>query len=668
MRRTTLAALLLAAGASAQPTAAPTPETAGPSLGRNAGGYNIVNSFETGYRFRSVNGDLGKYRSDVNFGNGLRLLSGAFSVHSREGHGRFFDEMVVRAHGLGHDPYQFSSLRLQHNRLYRYDLTWRQDEYFNPALPIAGGLHAIDTARRLQDHDLTLLPQSRLKLFVGYTRNSQDGPALTTVQGFDPHGNVFPVFSNVRRLRNEYRLGSELRLYGFVFHWVRGWDNFSETSRDSLPVASAGIIATDAATLGRFQRSQPYGGSSPYWRTNLHTDRKHFAAHARFTYAAGRRSFFFDETAAGTARFGAANNRQLLVAGSARRPVSAGSLSLTAFPNGKLTLSNHTSFHHTRMDGDSSFRELSNASFEFQFADFQFLGIRAISNLTDATFRASRWLGLYGGYHYSTRRIRSLEAQEIAGSRASLSAEQTNVLHDGLLGLRLQPVKPLTLNFDATIGRADRPIYPIGARRYHALGARAQYKKRSVLLSAAARSDYNNNSVSLSAHSSRSRSYSLDASWTPRDWFAFDAGYSKLHLDTLSGIAYFTAGRFDPNLGHSVYVSNLHAGHLTARFSLGPRASLYIGYTRVQDVGTPTRAGNVIPAARLDAATIAAGAFVAAQTFPLAFESPLARFSLRLHGNLRWNAGYQFYRYREDFLSRQNYRAHTGYTSVLWSF
>ena len=93
-----------------------------------------------------------------------------------------------------------------------------------------------------------------------------------------------------------------------------------------------------------------------------------------------------------------------------------------------------------------------------------------------------------------------------------------------------------------------------------------------------------------------------------------------------------------------------------------------MGYTRVQDVGTPTRAGNVIPAARLEAVTIAAGAFVTAQTFPLAFESPLARFSLRLHRNLRWNAGYQFYRYREDFLSRQNYRAHTGYTSVLWSF
>ena len=61
-------------------------------------------------------------------------------------------------------------------------------------------------------------------------------------------------------------------------------------------------------------------------------------------------------------------------------------------------------------------------------------------------------------------------------------------------------------------------------------------------------------------------------------------------------------------------------------------------------------------------------AFQAAQTFPLSFQSPLARFSLRITEKIRWNAGYQYYGYKEDFYNRENYRAHTGYTSVLWSF
>ena len=60
-----------------------------------------------------------------------------------------------------------------------------------------------------------------------------------------------------------------------------------------------------------------------------------------------------------------------------------------------------------------------------------------------------------------------------------------------------------------------------------------------------------------------------------------------------------------------------------------------------------------------------------AQTFPLSFQSPLARLSVRLSPKVRWNLGWQYYNYHEDFqlwIAPQNYHASTGYTSVLWSF
>ena len=61
-----------------------------------------------------------------------------------------------------------------------------------------------------------------------------------------------------------------------------------------------------------------------------------------------------------------------------------------------------------------------------------------------------------------------------------------------------------------------------------------------------------------------------------------------------------------------------------------------------------------------------------AQTFPLRYLSPQGRISVRINEKLRWNAGYQYYGYHEDFSvlqsTSQNYRAHTGYSSVLWSF
>ena len=41
---------------------------------------------------------------------------------------------------------------------------------------------------------------------------------------------------------------------------------------------------------------------------------------------------------------------------------------------------------------------------------------------------------------------------------------------------------------------------------------------------------------------------------------------------------------------------------------------------------------------------------------------------LRIAERLRWNFGYQFYRYNEQFYLRDDFCAHTGYTSLLWSF
>ncbi len=46
----------------------------------------------------------------------------------------------------------------------------------------------------------------------------------------------------------------------------------------------------------------------------------------------------------------------------------------------------------------------------------------------------------------------------------------------------------------------------------------------------------------------------------------------------------------------------------------------------------------------------------------------MARLSIKLHERVRWNAGYQYYGYREQFSTAQDYRANTGYTSLLWAF
>ena len=144
-----------------------------------------------------------------------------------------------------------------------------------------------------------------------------------------------------------------------------------------------------------------------------------------------------------------------------------------------------------------------------------------------------------------------------------------------------------------------------------------------------------------------------------------DAGYNKSHLDTLSGLAYFAA--FELVEGErSIYVSNVHAVNAGFRAALTKRVDLHAGYSRVQDTGD----GRDSPWAPVSG--IGPGSanplFLAVQTFPVTYQSPMLRASIELHPKFIWNIGYQYYHYRERFFTIQDYRAHTGYTSVVWSF
>ena len=177
--------------------------------------YNIVDSFETGYRYSTVGGSMEQYRSTVNFGNGIRLLGSSLIVNSKNGHGRLFDQITLSTQGLGNDPYESAVMRIEKNRMYRYDMSWRRNDYFNPGLVTAGGggQHLLDTQNRMQDHNLTLFPQSNLKFFAGFSASSQEGPGYSSIQLFDGTGDIFPLFSNVRRVWREYRLGNEFRVF-----------------------------------------------------------------------------------------------------------------------------------------------------------------------------------------------------------------------------------------------------------------------------------------------------------------------------------------------------------------------------------------------------------------------------------------------------------------------
>ena len=282
-------------------------------------------------------------------------------------------------------------------------------------------------------------------------------------------------------------------------------------------------------------------------------------------------------------------------------------------------------------------------------------------------YRLKNWLSFYGGYHYSGRRIEDIEDYAVPGPLSGSTYVQENHLQAGLSGIRIKPLPAMTINLEGEVGHADHPFTPVSDRDYHALGARFDYRIGKLTLGAAYKENYNNNSIAFTAYSSHARNYSANASWAPRDWFTLDASYSKLHLDSLSGIVFFAGvDAQSPLTSNQLYVSNIHAANLISRFVLSKRVDLYVGYTVTRDVGDGRTIA--IPAGTTDPTTLV---FAPVQTFPLSYQAPLARVSVRLREKLRWNAGWQFYDYHEDFglLSfYQGYRANTGYTSLTWAF
>ncbi|MEP6715126.1 MAG: hypothetical protein ABJC09_06105 [Terriglobia bacterium] len=659
MRNLLFATLLMPAVILAQDTVAPTTgEKVGPVRGENKGDYNIVQSWEFGYRLASIGGNEGKYRSDVNYRNGLRLLSSYLTVNSADGHGKWFDEIVLSTQGLGNDPYESATVRVQKNRLYRYDMLWRQNEYFNPGLTVASGQHLEDTTHRWQDHELTLFPQGSFRIRAGYGRVTQKGAALTTEQEFDSRSPIFPIFRNITQQFDDYRLGGDVLLKGFRLTIQRRWEYFKEDTNDTGPAA---------AGLTGFTRAQPFRGNTPSWMGNLNAERTWFTVNARLTYANGRGRFAQNETAMGPDRFGASQNRQIVISGNGDRPIATGDFNVSVFPLSKFTLVNHTSVSNTRIEGSNFYQQFDNSTFSFDAINFQFLGVRLITNATDARYRFSKTFDIFAGFRYADRLIRSTEDLASPGSPlAGVTAEQSNHTKAGVAGASWLPMKNVRLHLEAELGRNDNPFTPVSLRNYHALRSKIQYRTKTLTAGATYQENYNNNSIVITAYSSRARIYSADASWNARSWVSIDGSYSKLHLDTIGGLDFFAGSPRSTEItgAQSLYVSNIHAANLGLRFALKNRTDLYVGYNITKDTGD----GRAALAPQADPVS---QVLYNVQTFPLTYQTPLLRLSVRITDKLRYNVGYQYYGYKEDFGLfgiNQNYRAQTGYTSLLWSF
>ena len=192
------------------------------STGKVSGNYNIQQSVEFGYRDSMIGGNLNNYDTFDDLASGWRLFDYTLNMRSINHTGVFFDNLTFSNFGYGGDPNDVSRLRLEKNKWYDFRGMFRRDKNvwnynllanpLNPTTsplptPIANSPHALYLSRRMQDYDVTLFPQSRIRFRLGYSRNLNEGPAFTTLDG----GTEALLSENVRYATNAYRMGLEYR-------------------------------------------------------------------------------------------------------------------------------------------------------------------------------------------------------------------------------------------------------------------------------------------------------------------------------------------------------------------------------------------------------------------------------------------------------------------------
>ncbi len=190
--------------------------------GSEFGGYQVQQSIEFGYRFTDVTGSDAMYNTFLNQQQGPRILDQSLTMTSPEHTGAWFDDLSVSSFGWGGDPENVARVRVSKYGKYDFTGLFRRDKNafdynlfanpLNPAtstpsVPVDFSPHSLFTTRRMYDYGLTILPQSKFSIRLGFSRNRAEGPSFSSFhEGTDVLLNQPWNYTS-----NEYRIGFDYR-------------------------------------------------------------------------------------------------------------------------------------------------------------------------------------------------------------------------------------------------------------------------------------------------------------------------------------------------------------------------------------------------------------------------------------------------------------------------
>ncbi|HEU4597775.1 MAG TPA: hypothetical protein VFS10_21790 [Pyrinomonadaceae bacterium] len=709
-----------------QPT--PSPQSAGAQTQSAAssqkkeetGNYTVTSSVEIGYRGLSVDGDINKYQSDLNYKAGPRLFDSSLLVQAKDGAGGPFDTLLVTTTGWGSDPNGHFRISMEKSKWYRLDGNYRRFKYFrflnNIANPFyttrptdpATGQHGYDTRQQVGDFDLTLLPKNkRVRFNVGYSPTRYNGPVFTT---WHYGGDDFMLLSNAKYRSNDLRLGADLNLGPVDLSFQQGFRRYKDESFIDDDNINLGVNpALSNAFLRSIERAQPIKGRVNYSRFSAHTLlAKKLDITGRIIHSSAKSDFNWVESVVAdnfntriTNIPGVINPPNVLTlgqfnfVGDAERPNTLGALGLTYRVTDRFRLSNTFRVETFEINGNTFYRGVFNltrangtgaVSIQPTGSALETTKYRKVQNTFEGDYEFDERYSVRLGYRHGRRHIETFfSGANLASNGAPPlpddAHEEDNQTNTVMFGFKARPVRGWSLSLDADHGTSDNVFTRTGNYNFTNIRARSRYSVTRRLrfnLAFFAREnanpseiDVNGSSVSLADFGVeiKSRVFTTSLDWTANDRLSFGAGYNYNRQNSDAVIEY-AFGPGVPNAGirgHSLYFMRNHFFNFDVVAQPFRRVSLYAAYRVNKDTGQGSRISNQ-----------AAGIFIS--SYPMHYQSPEARVALRVNRRVDWNLGYQYYNYNESRLAAfnqgtfivsprpQNYHAHMPYTSLRFYF
>jgi hypothetical protein len=640
---------------------------------QQVGPYTVNSSIELGVRGIVFDGNPERYRTDLNYTPGFRLLDSSLLMKAPGNDGFLFDTLMVSTFGWADDPDKYLRVNAEKTGAYRFDANYRRVDYYSALSNIALGQHSSATEYRQGDFDLVILPQNeKVNFTLGYSLNRTSGPTLTT---YDYARDEFPIFSPTRYESNEYRVGADARLWVFDLGFQQGWRFFKEDSTYSLPVPSVGNNTTNQSALNTFTRDLPTRGETPFTRFNVHSLLKRVDFSGRFIYTSSDTDYTLSENLTGKDFSG--NNVVLdtyTIKGNAKRPNALGDLGVTVFATDKLRISDTFRINSFRINGGQDFFE------QLVRTRTTPAGVVPLPTLTtiNQSFRATKYrqavniieidydflpqLSAHLGHRYTDRRI-ELAAFNPAATEpfpGQFDREEfDNRTNSYIFGFRAKPLKLWSIYFDLETGEADNVFTRVSNYDYTNFRVRSIFRPISGLsVNTSFVTRDNTNPAMIEGTPPRefgadinTRIFSASGDWTPNGKFSLSGGYTYTHVTSEAAIIFFANGVRTEGL--SRYFVNDNFVFLSSHIEFHPRARFYGAWRLHHDSGQGDRVST---------------SNVLIGSYPQQSYSPEFRLAVKLHNAVDWIVGYQYFDFKEKFINSQFYQAHLPYTSLRFYF